>query len=60
MIRGGRRPKDRPAPKTEFPLGWDEERVQRVLTHYETQAEAEALAEDETRRPAPCDDVQGE
>ena len=30
-----------------FPPGWDEERVQRVLTHYEEQTEAEAVAEDE-------------
>ena len=30
-----------------FPPGWDEERVQRVLAHYEEQTEAEAMAEDE-------------
>jgi hypothetical protein len=30
-----------------FPPGWDEERVQRVLKHYESQSEAEAVAEDE-------------
>jgi hypothetical protein len=30
-----------------FPPGWDEERVRRVLTHYEEQTEAEAVAEDE-------------
>ena len=30
-----------------FPLGWDEERVRRVLEHYETQTEDEAVAEDE-------------
>jgi hypothetical protein len=29
-----------------FPPGWDEARVQRVLAHYETQTEAEAVAED--------------
>ena len=33
--------------KNVFPESWDEERVQRVLTHYETQTEEEALAEDE-------------
>lgn len=33
--------------KSAFPIGWDEERVQRVLAHYETQSEAEAVAEDE-------------
>ena len=30
-----------------FPPGWDEERVQRVLDHYESQTEDEAVAEDE-------------
>ena len=31
----------------EFPSGWDEERVRRVLAHYEQQTEEEAVAEDE-------------
>ena len=30
-----------------FPPGWDEERVRRVLAHYETQTEEEAVTEDE-------------
>jgi hypothetical protein len=30
-----------------FPPGWDEDRVKRVLGHYESQSEEEALAEDE-------------
>jgi|WetSurSiteA1Bulk_404760.scaffolds.fasta_scaffold246671_2 hypothetical protein len=30
-----------------FPPGWDEERVKKVLMHYEEQAEDEAVAEDE-------------
>ena len=30
-----------------FPPGWDEERVQKVLMHYEEQTEDEAVAEDE-------------
>ena len=30
-----------------FPPGWDEDRVQRVLKHYESQSEAESVAEDE-------------
>ena len=30
-----------------FPPGWDEDRVQRVLAHYEDQTEEEAVAEDE-------------
>ena len=31
-----------------FPNGWDEDRVRRVLAHYEAQAQDEALAEDES------------
>ena len=30
-----------------FPRGWDEDRVRRVLRHYEQQTEVEAVAEDE-------------
>ena len=30
-----------------FPKGWDEERVKRVLDHYENQTQDEAVAEDE-------------
>ena len=30
-----------------FPPGWNEERVRKVLAHYEQQAEEEAVAEDE-------------
>jgi len=30
-----------------FPPGWDEERVRRVLEHYEQQSDGEAMAEDE-------------
>jgi hypothetical protein len=33
--------------QNDFPPGWDEERVRRVLVHYEEQTEAEAVAEDE-------------
>jgi hypothetical protein len=32
---------------TEFPEGWNEERVRRVLEHYESQSDDEAVAEDE-------------
>lgn len=32
-----------------LPLGWDEERVRRVLEHYENQTDEEAVAEDEER-----------
>jgi hypothetical protein len=30
-----------------FPEGWSEEKVRRVLSHYEEQTEDEAVAEDE-------------
>jgi hypothetical protein len=31
----------------EYPVGWDEERVRKVIAHYEQQSEDEAVAEDE-------------
>ena len=33
--------------QSKYPKGWDEERVNRVLEHYEMQSEEEAVAEDE-------------
>ena len=33
--------------KTEFPKGWNEERVHKLLDYYEGQSEEEAIAEDE-------------
>ena len=30
-----------------YPQGWDEDRVRRVLEHYENQSQDEAVAEDE-------------
>jgi hypothetical protein len=33
--------------KNQFPPGWDEARVRRVIDYYETQTEEEAFAEDE-------------
>jgi len=33
--------------QSKFPIGWNEERVRKVLAHYEEQTEEEALAEDE-------------
>lgn len=30
-----------------YPPGWDEDRVRKVLEHYEAQSEEEAVAEDE-------------
>jgi hypothetical protein len=33
--------------QSKFPKGWDEHRVKRVLDHYDTLTEDEAVAEDE-------------
>jgi predicted nuclease of predicted toxin-antitoxin system len=33
--------------QTKYPPGWDEERVRKVLRHYEEQTEEEAITEDE-------------
>jgi hypothetical protein len=33
--------------QNQFPDGWDEDRVRRVLAHYEEQTESECAAEDE-------------
>lgn len=33
--------------QSKFPPGWDSEHVKRVLAHYESQSEEEAVAEDE-------------
>jgi hypothetical protein len=33
--------------QTKFPPGWDADRVKRVLEHYASQSEEEAVAEDE-------------
>jgi hypothetical protein len=37
----------RKAARQEFPPGWDEARVRKVIAHYENQTEDEAVAEDE-------------
>jgi hypothetical protein len=42
-----------------FPPGWDEERVRKVLAHYEEQTEAEAVAEDEAAFEEPTQTVMG-
>lgn len=34
--------------QSKFPKGWDENRVKRVLEHYDTLTEDEAIAEDES------------
>ena len=33
--------------QSRFPAGWDAERMEKVLSHYESQTEEEALTEDE-------------
>jgi len=33
--------------QSKFPPGWDKDRVQRVLAHYESQTQDKAVAEDE-------------
>ena len=33
--------------QNKFPPGWDEERVRRILAHYEEQSEDDALVEDQ-------------
>ncbi len=33
--------------QAKFPAGWDEERVSRVLEHYQAQTDEQAVAEDE-------------
>jgi hypothetical protein len=40
-----------------YPPGWDEERVRKVLAHYEEQTEAEAVAEDEAAFEGPTQTV---
>jgi len=36
----------------QYPPGWDEERVRRLIAHYEQQDEAAAVAEDEAAEEA--------
>ncbi|MBI4560918.1 MAG: hypothetical protein HY724_02650 [Candidatus Rokubacteria bacterium] len=43
--------------QSRFPPGWDEERVRKVLAHYEEQTEAEAVAEDEAAIEEPTQTV---
>jgi hypothetical protein len=38
-------------PLNQFPFGWSEERVRRVIEYYERQSEDEAVAEDEAPLP---------
>ena len=43
--------------KNRYPPGWDEERVRKVLAHYQEQTEAEAVAEDEAAFENPTQTV---
>ncbi len=39
--------------QSEVPPSWDSERVKRILAHYESQSEEEAVAEDEAAFETP-------
>jgi len=39
--------------QSKFPPNWDEERVQEVLAHYESQSDEESVAEDEAAYEEP-------
>jgi hypothetical protein len=39
--------KSSPKDPNRYPKGWDRKRVEAVITHYDTQSEAQAVAEDE-------------
>ena len=43
--------------KNKLPKGWDEERVKKVLVHYEKQNGAQAVAEDEATSRDPAQTV---
>ncbi len=43
--------------QSKFPVGWDEERVRRLLDHYEQQTDEEAVAEDEATLDDPTQAV---
>lgn len=47
MKKQAKKTNGRKTNKQNFPKGWDEARVQKVLAHYENQTEEEAVAEDE-------------
>jgi len=53
---GGRK---RLATKPRFPPGWNEQRVEKVLAHYEAQSEKDAAAEDEAALRTPGVTVMG-
>jgi hypothetical protein len=39
--------------ESSFPPGWDEERIRKVLAHYEQQSDDDALLEDEVAMAGP-------
>jgi len=43
--------------QSQFPPGWDEGRVRRVLERYEAQSDEEAVAEDEAAFESPTETV---
>ncbi len=43
--------------QSRFPAGWDEDRVRRVLEHYESQSQEQAVAEDEAGLDAAAETV---
>jgi hypothetical protein len=46
-------PKEETMSDSKYPAGWDQTRVNRILEHYESQADDEAVAEDEAASEAP-------
>jgi hypothetical protein len=42
-----KQPKGQRSQGQKLPRGWDEDRVRKVLTHYEHQSEEDAISEDE-------------
>jgi hypothetical protein len=43
--------------ENKFPTGWNEQKVRRVLDHYEAQTEEEAVAEDEAGIGGPSETI---
>lgn len=41
-------------PENQYPTGWDEARVRRLLEHYESQSDDQGVAEDEAVYEAPA------
>lgn len=43
--------------KPKYPAGWDKSRVQKLIQHYESQSEEEAVAEDEATLADPTQTI---